>query len=239
MYRIINLGNVENINTLNNLEKKYSKKHNQSLIICSFSNVLDFFDSISKSKYNILIISDDFCTKDCLNEVAKIKRNDYSISICLLSYDNEVAIEGYKIKAEAFFNPPITYEKIERIMDRLISTQNDIYKRDDKIMIKVGNSYSVIKYDSISYIEISGHYLVIHTDKDIYKSRGSFKTLLKTIKNSSLVRCHKSFIVNVYKITNIKNKSVYLGDTIIPLGMEGKRLLLSKLKSNKNISTFE
>jgi DNA-binding LytR/AlgR family response regulator len=48
---------------------------------------------------------------------------------------------------------------------------------------------------------------------------------------ASLVRVHRSFVVNVKKITGFNDREIFIGDTSVPLGAQYKDDFMNYFKS--------
>ena len=64
----------------------------------------------------------------------------------------------------------------------------------------------------IMYMETYQRHSSIHTDIDEIKTLTTMDALEKLAGGPPFIRCHKSFLVNMHKIRQIKEKSIILKD---------------------------
>lgn len=68
--------------------------------------------------------------------------------------------------------------------------------------IRLNNNKTIIPEKNIKFIQKDGMKLIFHTDTRDYVTYNSFNKIQDQLP-SQFVRCHKSYIVNINKITNI------------------------------------
>lgn len=82
----------------------------------------------------------------------------------------------------------------------------------------------------IRFIEANANYIKIYTDKKQHMTYLSLGDVLRLLGNSCFLRIHKSYIVNVYKISSFDGISVYMEcGELIPIGAAFKEAFLKKI----------
>lgn len=66
------------------------------------------------------------------------------------------------------------------------------------------------------------------TDGSILQCRGKLKDFEKQLENSTFLRCHQSFIINMERITGAKNDSFRIGAHVIPISRSYNRVAHEK-----------
>lgn len=94
----------------------------------------------------------------------------------------------------------------------------------EKVMyIKKGRSIYRIGFDEIVMIEQQGRYTIITTDKRELRFTGTIKDM-EDMLDDGFYRCHRSYIVNLEKITELEDQQVRLeGGFVVYLGRENFR----------------
>jgi DNA-binding LytR/AlgR family response regulator len=88
-----------------------------------------------------------------------------------------------------------------------------------------------ILYDEIVYIESLADYIKLHTtDKREITSKEKISVLEEKLPGF-FIRIHRSFIVNLNKVTGFNNNEVEIGATVLPIGRSYKQQGLSKLRT--------
>ena len=162
---------------------------------------------------------------------------------------SEYAIEGYKANAVGYLLKPYSFEEFEEAAQKVkdiceirqqafteVTTQPD----DDENIIFVKSDYKIVRIniDSISYIEAMSEYLRITCDnrpKPVIVLL-SMKRIEEHLPTSKFMRIHRSFIINLDKIIEVKKNHVVLeGEVSLPIGENYKDIFMNYL--NKKILT--
>ena len=162
---------------------------------------------------------------------------------------SEYAIEGYKANAVGYLLKPYSFEEFEEAAQKVkdiceirqqafteVTTQPD----DDENIIFVKSDYKIVRIniDSISYIEAMSEYLRITCDnrpKPVIVLL-SMKRIEEHLPTSKFMRIHRSFIINLDKIIEVKKNHVVLeGEVSLPIGDNYKDIFMNYL--NKKILT--
>ena len=162
---------------------------------------------------------------------------------------SEYAIEGYKANAVGYLLKPYSFEEFETAAQKVkeiseirqqaftdVTTQAD----DDENIIFVKSDYKIVRINinSISYIEAMSEYLRISCDdrpKPVIVLL-SMKKIEEHLPSSTFMRIHRSFIINLKKISEVKKNHVVIeGDISLPIGDNYKEAFMNYL--NKKILT--
>jgi two-component system LytT family response regulator len=119
------------------------------------------------------------------------------------------------------------YFKIDKLMENIDSFRNESTNivPEEKIKIKTGNTTSFVKTNDICYILASGSYADIITTKKTYVVRSSLNDLVNNTLNTSLIRIHRSTIINIDYLDTIINSG--FGEIDIKM-LDGKLFRVSK-----------
>lgn len=110
--------------------------------------------------------------------------------------------EGYEVRAYRYLLKPIKYEELKK---HILSCIDEVINKKDKfILIKNKNETYKINIEEITYIEIQRKDMSIHTESKVYETKMTMDRIEKELKNYNFYRCHKSFLVNIDYVENIK-----------------------------------
>lgn len=137
----------------------------------------------------------------------KIRETNRSSYIVFFTGHLEYMLMAYKVKTFDFLPKPVTVERLEETVLSLVtdSTQNP------KKYIRIDQKNTIINQDSIYYIRKDGMKLVFQTENRSYEVYSSFNKIQACLPDN-FVRCHKSYIANVDRITDIKSNDMILFD---------------------------
>ena len=183
-------------------------------------------------------------------DFAKSLNQDHSkgpVMVFTTAY-SEYAIEGYKANAVGYLLKPYGFDEFEaaaqKVRDiceiRQQAMTEVTTEPDDDGVIYVKSDYKIVRIaiDDICYIEAMSEYLKIMCNdrpKPVIVLL-SMKKIEEFLPSSKFMRIHRSFIINLNKISEVKKNHVVLdGDNSLPIGDNYKDAFMNYL--NKKILT--
>ena len=159
----------------------------------------------------------------------------------------EYAIEGYKANAVGYLLKPYSFDEFETAARKVkeiaeirqlamteVTTQSD----DDSIFVKSDYKIVRISISAIRYIEAMSEYLRIFCDdrdKPVIVLL-SMKKIEEFLSSNHFMRIHRSFIINLDKIREVKKNHVILdNEASLPIGDNYKDAFMAYL--NKKFLT--
>lgn len=136
---------------------------------------------------------------------------------------SEYAVEGFNLKAADYLLKPFSPERFEQAISKVQQTSELLRSSQQKssghMLIRADYSLIKVNFTDIRYIEGLDDYVKIHqkSGKTIV-ARLTLKKLMDKLPLNGFVRIHRSFIVPFAEITSVRNKSVFLNETELPLG---------------------
>ena len=168
-------------------------------ITFSTNNPNELLKYVQTHQTHVLLLDIDLKTSTSGLELAeKIRKVDKNIYIIFVTGHFEFGLVAYKYKTFDFLQKPLTKERFEETILRLYS---DILGNKTKY-IQLNNNKTVIKESSIRFIKKDGMKVIFHTDTRDYETYSSFNKISAMLPYN-FVRCHKSYIVNMAKITDV------------------------------------
>ena len=184
-------------------------------------------------------------------DFAKSIEQDHSrgpIMVFTTAY-SEYAIEGYKANAVGYLLKPYSFEEFEAAAQKVkeiseirqqafteVTAENDA---DDGIIF-VKSDYKIVRIgiEDITYIEAMSEYLrisCVNRPKPVIVLL-SMKKIEEHLPASTFMRIHRSFIINLKRISEVKKNHVVIeGDISLPIGDNYKEAFMNYL--NKKILT--
>lgn len=144
------------------------------------------------------------------------------------------AIDGYKVNAIDYLLKPISYETFVLSVNKAIEWFKMVRKQstlsqDRFLFVKSEYKLIQVKFDDIAYIEGVKDYIKIYlstNDKPIM-SLMNMKKLEDFLPRPLFMRVHRSFIVNMSKVTMIDRSRIVIGDNYIPVSESYKDVFFS------------
>lgn len=149
------------------------------------------------------------------------------------AYQN-YAVEGFELNSVDYLLKPITYERfyqaIQKVRDRLtIQPAQQTAPVVDYIFIKQDSRLVRIHFDQIRYVEAEKDFSTVFTTDKKLLAGMHLKMFESMLPPDRFFRVHRSFVVNLSKISSINGNMVEIGQTEIPIGANFKNELMKKL----------
>lgn len=229
----------DNISIMNKLSKMlesiFIKYDYEAEIVFTFSKAEELLEYIKSNKVDVLILDINLNSNISGIKLAEqIRKTNKKIYIIFTTGHLEYALLAYQVKTFDYIPKPVTTERLEnticRLFDDISSSQSNF--------LQLANSKIVIKVDDILYIKRDGMKLIYHTNKRDYETYSSFNKIQDNLP-SSFIRCHKSYIVNITNVSNIKpNKNIIIfsNNDFCAIGPKYKKTLMEVLNNYGNFS---
>ena len=224
----------DNLSAINKLSKMlnsiFISNNLKGQITFSTDNPNELFEYVKNNTTHVLLLDIDLKSSISGLEIAeKIREIDKNVYIIFITGHFEFSQLAYKCKTFDFLQKPLTKERFEETILRLYS---DIFGNKTRY-IRLDKDKAVIKEDSIRFIKKEGMKVIFHTDTRDYEVYSSFSKIHDMLPYN-FVRCHKSYIVNMSKITDIdmvKNSISFTKNDICYIGPKYKNDFMEVLKN--------
>ncbi len=154
---------------------------------------------------------------------------------------SEYAVEGFRVDAIDYLLKPIGYsdflkaaEKAKERINPKVTANAKIESNEKFLFIKSEYKVLRINLSDIKYIESKSEYLRIHVEnQQPIMTLMSLKKMEEFLPDNSFMRVHRSFIVNLNKITTVeRNRIVFDKDVYIPVSEQYKQKFQKYLNDN-------
>jgi DNA-binding LytR/AlgR family response regulator len=136
---------------------------------------------------------------------------------------SEYAVEGFNLNAIDYLLKPFTYERFAQAVSKAKEFHAFTHKSkttpQEYFFIRVDYSLAKINIVDILFIEGLDDYLQIHlADHKKIVPRMTMKAIVSKLPASEFIRVHRSFIVPLKRIEQVRNKMIYINGKEIPIG---------------------
>lgn len=140
----------------------------------------------------------------------------------------DYALDGYEFNTADYLLKPISFDRFYKAalkIKTLVNTKNDNkqevfepIKDNNFFFVKTDSRWVKVFFDEIKWIEGLKDYVLIHTQKDKIIVLDNLKELAINLEDKGFMRVHKSFIINLNKISSIERNRIFIENGIIPIG---------------------
>jgi DNA-binding LytR/AlgR family response regulator len=147
---------------------------------------------------------------------------------------HQYAVEGFELNLVDYLLKPITYERfyqaVQKVKERIeVRTTKKTTPPTDYIFIRQDSRLVKINHHQILYIEAEKDFSSVYFDDRKLLAGMHLKMFEAMLPAEQFCRVHRSYIINLSKITSINGNTAELGKKEIPIGANYKDNLIQKL----------
>jgi len=179
-------------------------------------------------------------------KVAHLINKEYKLPIIFLTANSDEAHfnRAKVINPYAFISKPFKKLDLQRAIElTVIRIQDELelekkptldaetpFILSDCIFIRSHDKMVKVCINDILYIEAERNYCKIHCKEKEYLLVITLKDLEEKLTNNTLLRIHRSFIINLFHIDEIATSHVVIAKKAIPISLELKKQLLQHIQ---------
>lgn len=163
-----------------------------------------------------------------LQAAGQIRRMDERVSIIFLTTLTQYGLEGYQYRAENYIVKPIRYVRLKAEMDQWRKR----HFKDDGPSVVIANENGKYKVSlkSLRYVETFQRKLLVHTQQEAIVCHRSMKGMEQKLQGSGFVRCHTSYLVNLFYVKGVSGLEIRLiTGEVLPISQPKRKLFMEKL----------
>ena len=122
--------------------------------------------------------------------------------LVFISAYSQYALEAFEVAAFDFILKPYSESRIVNTLHRLESV-NSTKSSNDKITLWKNEKMVVLIMNDILYCQADKHEVHVYTIDDEYNLTSSITNFYKKLPKNVFFKCHRSYIVNISKISEI------------------------------------
>lgn len=146
------------------------------------------------------------------------------------------AVKAFDYEATDFLQKPFTSTRFQMAVEKALRRQSITIAEqmnDDQphIFIKSNLVRHKINLSDILFVEALGDYVKVVTKTQSFTVLSTMKSMEDQLHQTNFFRIHKSFIVNLSKVTKVKGGELSIDQKIIPISRNKKNELKIKLST--------
>ena len=206
-------------------------------IIKTFNNPLEALPLLEEGKVDVLFLD---INMPKMNGLDFAKTLNTKTNVVITTAYREYAVESFDLNVLDYLVKPIAYPRFEAMCTKALEF-NDL-KRDaaeishvpeaGHIFVKSDQKMIKVNYSAIKYIEAFADYVKIYVveGKRIVTLQ-TMKKMNELLPSNKFCRIHRSYIINLSKISSYNGTEVSIEDKVIPIGKNFKQDFVAHMKS--------
>ena len=212
---------------LTDLLNQYSKETGQDIKITPYYDGMDLIEKYNPT-IDLIFLDIQMKMVDGLHAAERIRQMDKTVGIIFLTTLTQYGLEGYKYHATNYIIKPMKYVRLKSEMDKFIER----FQKEETPFLVIANDTGKYKIPlkSIRYIETFNRNLMFHTEQENIICYKSMKEVDRELCDKDFVRCHTSYIVNLFYVKGVKKLDIELiTGEIIPISQPKRKEFMERL----------
>ncbi|WP_339005947.1 LytTR family DNA-binding domain-containing protein [Fusobacterium animalis] len=189
--------------------KYFLNQEKEIKLIAEFNNPLDTLSFLENNTADVIFLDINMPDMNGISLGKIITKMYPDMKIVFITAYKDYAVDAFEIKAFDYLLKPYSESRIKNLLKSLINIKNEkttLIKNNNlkKITVNIGERLYVISLNDIDYIEASEKETLIFSNQKKYVSKIKISKWEEMLKGNNFYRCHRSFIVNLDKITEIE-----------------------------------
>ncbi|WP_234733774.1 LytR/AlgR family response regulator transcription factor [Tellurirhabdus bombi] len=130
------------------------------------------------------------------------------------------AVDSYDLDVADYLLKPFTFQRFTRALNRALGVRfvNNSLIEQEFVYLKIGHTVQRFDYADIDFIQAYGIYCKISSSQKISVVNDAISNLENNLPKQQFLRIHKSYIINLSKISSYTYRNVTIGNNKIPIG---------------------
>lgn len=141
------------------------------------------------------------------------------------------AVEAFEEAVVDYLLKPFSYERFFKAVTRV---RNDaIYQNkeiDKNLFLYSDKALYKINVDDVLFLKAEVDYVNVVTEEKNYLILDSLRNWNEKLQSFKFIQVHRSYVINIDKITKVFGNQVFIGDKAIPIGKTYKDDFLKEIK---------
>lgn len=209
--------------------KKCCEKSGELEVKAHFTNVGDAAAFLNENTVDLLFLDVEMPGEPGFSLLDQIP---YSPKVILTTSKADYAYNAFEYNVTDFLKKPFTYQRFLLAVQKvaaLLETVQPESGGDDHIFIKTEGKLVRLRNDEVLYIESMGDYVRFVTTDKKYIVHNTIKNLEEKMNRKTFMKIHRSYIVNILKVDNIRENILFIRGLELPISKAHKAEVIQRI----------
>lgn len=157
--------------------------------------------------------------------------------VIIVSAYEQYALKGYEFNVVDYLLKPVSFDRFIKSVNRIHDLlQTDQKEKNDYIFVKSNKVLKKILFKDILYIESMENYVVIQTVSCKEVVYTTLKQLYESLPEDIFQQTHRSYIVNIEKVTAIDGNQLTISSYQIPVARNFRDTIFNLILNDRLIA---
>lgn len=194
------------------LLRRIVEKQEGFMVVSESGDFASAVSDFAKYRPDVAFVDIDLKGESGLECAKVLTELNPKLKVIFATAHSEYMANAFEIYAFDYLVKPFNVERVVKTLSRIkvkgeeessaVVVQSE--KQSDKLMIKGKEQIVFVDKKDILFIERSDHATSIVTEDEVYKTSVSLGAIEEKLGPAEFMRCHKSYIINISKISKIE-----------------------------------
>lgn len=207
----------------------YLEPFDQVEIIAKCSNAIEATKVLHEQSIDLIFLDIEMPQVDGLSFIKNLENPP---KVIITTAYREYALEGHELNVVDYLLKPISNERFLKSINRVLIKPDKITDSKPYIYLKVDMKMIQVFLDEIKYIQGLSNYVRVFCDERTLITYQKISHLEEVLPEQ-FKRSHRSYIVNLHKVSSYTSQNLEIGNTVIPVGGNYRESLINELSKHQ------
>lgn len=217
------------------LIKNHLSKLDDFELVTSCSSAIEASKVLKNKKIDLLFLDIEM---PVLKGTDFFKNLTHKPKVIFTTAYRDFAVEGFELNAIDYLLKPISFARFFKAIEKYLeqshlaipAAEMSEQTKIDSVFVRKERKQVKIFFSDILYVESVKDYIKIVTHDDDHLTKQSLTSFLEDLDNR-FMRAHRSYLVNLDKITAYTNQDIEIGKVELPIGESYRLSVMERLGS--------
>jgi DNA-binding LytR/AlgR family response regulator len=229
------------------LMTSYVEQHAVLEAVGSYEDAIEAANALQQQDVDLMLLDVEMPNMSGLELVDTLSAPP---AIVMVSGHEEYAVDAFDIDATDYLVKPVSYARFLKAIERVRANRAPDASSDpvpvgggnaspdpttasvaDHVFLKDGRRLIRVNLRNIQWIEAQGDYMLVRAGKERHMINSTMKELEKKLPPDQFVRVHRSHIVRIDQIDDIKDGTLIIGGRMLPIGPSYHDHLIDRIET--------
>lgn len=217
--------------------ENYIGKLNSLSLAGNCYNAIEALNFLHENSVDILFLDINMPELNGLEMLRTL--NNPPVVILTTAY-SEYALQSYEFGVTDYLMKPIRFDRFLKSVNRVLQTKTKspsaetapvkpAIPKETSFFIKVDGVQKKVRFSDINYIESKGNFVRLHLQNERLMTADTLSKMAQKLNPHGFLRVHKSYIVNLEKVTGLEGNRLLINDLKISIGNSYKQGVLKAI----------
>lgn len=207
----------------------YLEPLDQIEIVAKCSNAIEATTVLHEQPIDLIFLDIEMPQLDGLSFIKNLEKTP---KIIITTAYREYALEGFELNVVDYLLKPISLERFLKAINRVMVIPDKGTNNQPYVYLKVDMKMVQVFLDEIKYIQGLSNYVRVFCEERTLITYQKMSHLEEVLP-AAFMRSHRSYIVNITKVSAYTSQDLEVGKVAIPIGGNYREHILKELNSHQ------